>query len=91
MCSSDLNGRDKLPGWERLWSDLVQEEIRRGTRDGSSSKNEDEENCALDLKARKGKGNKNPSQFDAKGKKQDLSKVKCFHCHQHRHYATNCP
>ena len=37
-----VNGREKLPGWERLWSDLVQEEIRRGTRDGSSSKNEDE-------------------------------------------------
>ena len=37
-----VNGWEKLPGWERLWSDLVQEEIRRGTRDGSSSKNEDE-------------------------------------------------
>ena len=37
-----VNGREKLPGWERLWSDLVQEEIRQGTRDGSSSKNEDE-------------------------------------------------
>ena len=49
-----VNGREKLPGWERLWSDLVQEEIRLGTRDGSSSKNEDEENFALALKARKG-------------------------------------
>ena len=47
------NGRDKLPDWERLWSDLVQEEIRRLTRDGYSSKNEDEENCALAAKARK--------------------------------------
>ena len=84
-------GREKQPGWEQLWSDLVQEEIRRGTRDGSSSKNEDEENCALATKARKGKGKKNPSQSSAKGKKQDLSKVKCFHCHQHEHYATNCP
>ena len=37
------NGREKLPGWERLWSDLVQEEIRRNTRDGSSSKESDEE------------------------------------------------
>ena len=37
-----VNGQEKLPGWERLWSDLVQEEIRRGTRDGYSSKNEDE-------------------------------------------------
>ena len=23
-----VNGREKLPGWERLWLDLVQEEIR---------------------------------------------------------------
>ena len=35
-----VNGREKLLGWERLWSDRVQEEIRWVTRDGSSSKNE---------------------------------------------------
>ena len=23
-----VNGQEKLPNWERLWSDLVQEEIR---------------------------------------------------------------
>ena len=38
-----FNGREKFLGWERLWSDLVQEEIRRNTRDGSSSKGADEE------------------------------------------------
>ena len=69
----------------------MQEEIRRGSRDGSSSKNEDEENCALVVKARKGKRKKNTSQSGAKGKKRDLSKVKCFHCHEHGHFATNCP
>ena len=42
-----VNGREKLSDWERLWWDLVQEEIRQSTRDGSSSKNDDEENCAL--------------------------------------------
>eukprot|EP00253_Pinus_taeda_P023084 PITA_23084 len=85
-----VNGREKLPGWERLWSDLVQEEIKRSTRDGSSSKGDDEENCALAAKAKKGKSKK-ASQSGAKGKKQDMSKVKCFHCHQHGHYVTNCP
>ena len=33
-----INGREKLPDWERLWSDLVQEEFRRNTKDGYSSK-----------------------------------------------------
>ena len=41
--------------------DLVEEEIRWGTRDGSSLKNEDEENCTLAAKARKGKSKKNAS------------------------------
>ena len=49
-----FNGREKLPRWERLWSDLVQEEIRRRTRDSSSSMH-DEENCALASKVKKGK------------------------------------
>jgi len=63
-----VNGREKFPGWERLWSDLVQEEVMRNTRDGSSSKGLDEENCALDTKAKKGK-NKKASQSGVKGKK----------------------
>ena len=58
----------------------MQEEIWRSTRDGSSSKGVDEENCALAAKAEKGK-NKKASQYGVKGKKQDMSKVKCFHCH----------
>ena len=86
-----VNGREKLMGWEQLWSDLVREEIRRGTRDGSSSKNEDEENFYLASKEMKGNGKKFPSKSEAKGKKQDLSKVKCFHYNEHGNFATNCP
>ena len=51
-----VNGWEKLLDWKRLWSDLVQEEIRLSTKDGSSSKHDDEEDCALAAKARKGKG-----------------------------------
>ena len=88
-----MNGREKLPDWERLWSDLVQEEFLRNTSDGSSSKTDDEENCALDGKEKKGKGKKSYSKSETgkEGKKLDMSKVKCFHYHDHGHYATNCP
>ena len=86
-----VNGREKFPDREQLWSDLVQEEFRRNTRDGSSSKNEDEEDCVLAEKAKKRKGNKLHSKSDSKGKKQDMSKVKFFHCHEHGHITTNCP
>ena len=58
----------------------MQEEIRRSSRDRSSSKNSDEENFALYAKENKGKSKKD-SHSGAKGKKQEMSKVKCFHCH----------
>jgi hypothetical protein len=61
------------------------------TRDGSSSKRNDEEDCALNSKARKGKGKKFHPKSNSKVKKLDLSKVKCFHCHKHGHLSTNCP
>ena len=42
-------------------------------------------------KENKGKGKKFHSKSESKGKKQDISKVKCFHRHEHRHFATNYP
>lgn len=60
-----MNGREKLPNWERLWFDLVQEEIRRNTRDRGSSKGEDEKNFALVRKGKKGKGNKSQTKLDS--------------------------
>ena len=88
-----MNGREKLSDWEPLWLDLMQEEIRRSKRDGSSSKDDDEENLALTSKARKGKGKAShfKSNFSHEGKKGDMSKVRCFNCHKMAHYETNFP
>ena len=88
-----VNGRDKLPDWEQLWLNLMQEEIRWSTRDGSSSKDDDEENMALASKARKGKGKASHFKSNSShgGKMGDKSKVRCFTCHEMGNYVTNCP
>ena len=69
----------------------MQEEFKRNTRDGSSSNIDDEEDCALATKAKKGKGKKFHSKSEASedGKDHNMSKVKCFHSHELGHIATN--
>ena len=54
---------------------------------------DDGENCALASKAKKGKGKKSHSKSETykEGKKHDMSKVKCFHSHDHGHYASIFP
>ena len=70
----------------------MQEEFRQNTRDGSSSKSEYGEHCDLASKVRNGKGKKFHSKSESRnGKKQDISKVKFFHYHEHGHFATSCP
>ena len=69
----------------------MQEEIRQSTRDGSSSKQDDEENLALASKDKKGKGKASQSKSSHGGKKVDKSKVRYFHCHEVGHHAMKCP
>jgi hypothetical protein len=78
--------REKLPNWERLCDDFVQEETWRGYVHGSSFTGHDEENVALVANNKK-KFKKGPK---GEGKK-DMSKVKCFACHKFGHYAGQCP
>jgi len=71
---------------------LVQEEIGHNTRDGSSSKGEDEEIFALVGKENKGKGKKSQTKQESiqGAEKKYLSKIKWFNFHEFRHYATKC-
>jgi hypothetical protein len=84
--------REKLPGWERLLDDLVQEETRRAYVHGSLSIGHEEENVALATTSKKKfkKGPKGGQKPKGEGKK-DMSKVKCFACHKFGHYAGQCP
>ena len=76
-----INGQEKLQDWERLWSYLMQDVIRRNTRDGTSSK-EVEEDFVLASKEKWAKGKK--SQGEEGRNKMNLMKYKCFHSHEHK-------
>jgi len=71
----------------------MQEEIRRNIRDGSSSKTDDEENCDIAIKVKKGKGKASHSKVDFYHgcKNKYMTKFNCFHYHKLGHFATNCP
>ena len=81
--------REKLPYWQRLWDDFVQEETHMGQGSGSSSSAPqivDEKALALIGKS-KGKAKKKKG-----GKKNlDMSKVKCFICHKQGHFCLPVP
>jgi hypothetical protein len=84
--------REKLPGWERLWDDFVQEETRRGYVHGSSSTGHEKENVALATTSKKKFRNSPKGGQKPKGEgKKDMSKVKCFSCHKFGHYAGQYP
>jgi hypothetical protein len=88
----DIVAREKLPGWECLWDDFVQEETQRGYVHGISSTGHEGENVALATTSKKKfrKGPKGGNKPKGEGNK-DMSKVKCFACHKFGHYAGQCP
>jgi hypothetical protein len=84
--------REKLPNWEHLWDEFIQEEIQRGYVHGNSSTGHDEENVALASNSKKKfkKGPKGGNKPKGEGKKY-MRKFKCFACHKFGNYAGRCP
>jgi len=67
-----MSDRENILGWERLWSDCVQEEIQRRMRDGREAPTEDKENLALVGKSKaKGKKGQREAKSSQKGKKEE--------------------
>ena len=72
---------------------MVLEETKRNTRNGITSKTDEEEKNSLAGKGNKAKGKKEQGKAESNhnhGKKKDLSKIKCFHYHEYGYYATKC-
>lgn len=83
---------ENLPNFERLWDDCIQEETQMESK---ADKNGDDENLALFNQAKKGKWkgpckDKGKSEESTSQSGKGLSKIKCFICHKHKYYASQC-
>lgn len=90
-----VSARENQPFFDRLWTDCVQEEGRIMNKGGPQS----EENQALVVHAKKGKGRRFPYKKD-KGRRnapnhdrkpRDISQVRCFNCQKLSLYDDKCP
>jgi hypothetical protein len=93
-----ISGREKLPTFDRLWTNCTQEELRLRNRGVEDSP---DDNHALALHTKKGgrfkrnfrqtfRDEKSPS-TSGHNQRRDVSKIQCFRCDKYGHYARNCP
>jgi hypothetical protein len=86
---------EKLPPFDRLWIDCIQEAARIESR--NKQRGSDDENLSIAAHARKDRGNGSWKKdtwrevSPKQRKKKDHSKVKCFACHTLGHYTSQCP
>jgi hypothetical protein len=89
----DICAREKLPMWETLWNDCIQEEARKEFRSGKQGRGSKDENLDLVSKIKKGKA-KVSKKVDSQGEGQQLGhkrymiKIKCYICHKNGHFAS---
>ena len=82
--------RSKLPKFDKLWTDCIQEESRLISK---SQKTNDKENRVLvaHVKKRKERRNTSPKKSRRPYHKKDVSKIKCFTCKKLGHFSYQCP
>jgi hypothetical protein len=93
-----INGREKLPTFDCLWTDWTQEELRLKARGVEDSP---DDNHAIALHTKKGgrfKRNfrqtfKDEKTLSASGydQRRDMTEIQCFRCDKYGHYVRNCP
>jgi len=68
--------REKLPDWNSLCDDFIQEELRDGYFHSKKRASDDDMALAAQMKGKQ---------------KKDLSKFKCFNCGEMGHFSLRCP
>jgi hypothetical protein len=83
--------RRKLPKFDKLWTDYVQEESRLTPK---MQKTNDEENQSLvaHVKKRKERRNESPkkNRISVPDHKKDVFKIRCFNCQKLGHFSYQC-
>lgn len=81
-----------MPKWERLWSDFLQEKLRKESLNPGQCKGEHDDDVALVGKG-KAKARKGSIQGQSSGaeKKKYFSKVKCFTYRNFGHFTSQMP
>jgi hypothetical protein len=77
------------PNWERLWDDFIQEETREEALCSRQSKGEENEEKVSLLEKKKDKKALR-GENSSHGRKNDVSEVRCFECHELGNYASQC-
>jgi hypothetical protein len=84
---------ENLPSFETLWDDCIKEETRMESK---ANKKGGDNNLALFGQTKKGRRKglnkgKGKNEESTSQPRKDLSKIKCFICHKHGHYESQCP